>query len=74
MKKFIPYINSLNIDSTQKCIIYNNVLARKISINSIFKVLKNKLYERINNKSKKDYGIIEEANIKAEEFNEEQEK
>lgn len=74
MKKFIPYINLLNTEPTQKCLIYNNILTRKNNINSIFKVLKNKLYERINEKSKKDYGIGEETIIKENGFNEVQEK
>ena len=47
MKKIEPYINSLNIDSKQKCLIYSNILSRKRNINKIFDVLKIKLYEKV---------------------------
>lgn len=49
MKKMEPYINSLTIDSKQKCLIYSNILSRKRNINKIFDVLKIKLYEKVKN-------------------------
>lgn len=49
MKKFEPYINSLNIDSKKKSLIYNNILLRKKNINKIFEILKVKLYEKAKN-------------------------
>lgn len=45
MKKIEPYINSLNIDSKQKSLIYRNILLRKKNINNVFKELKIKLNE-----------------------------
>lgn len=50
MKKFESYINSLNIDSKQKCLIYSNILLRKRNINKIFEILKIKLYEKVKTK------------------------
>ena len=49
MKKIEPYINSLNIDSKQKDLIYRNILSRKRNINNVFEVLKIKLYEKMKN-------------------------
>lgn len=49
MKKIEPYINSLNINSKQKSLIYSNILARKKNINNVFKELKIKLYEKTKN-------------------------
>lgn len=49
MKKFESYINSLNIDSKQKSLIYSNILLRKKNINKIFEILKIKLYEKVKN-------------------------
>lgn len=47
IKKIEPYINSLKIDSKQKCLIYSNILSRKRNINKIFEVLKIKLYDKV---------------------------
>lgn len=47
IKKIEPYINSLNIDSKQKCLIYSNILSRKRNIYKIFEVLKIKLHEKV---------------------------
>ena len=47
MKKFELYINSLNIDSKQKHLIYSNILSRKRNINKIFEILKIKLYKKV---------------------------
>lgn len=49
MKKIEPYINSLNIDSKQKSLIYSNILSRKKNINNVFTELKIKLYEKTKN-------------------------
>lgn len=76
MKKFETYINSLNIDSKQRSLIYSNILSRKENINGVFRILKTKLHEKIKNKknSKIEYKIIDGINIKLEERNEEQER
>lgn len=47
MEKFESYINSLNVDSQQKHLIYNQILLRKRNINKIFEILKVKLYKQV---------------------------
>ena len=47
MEKFESYINSLNVDSQQRHLIYNQILLRKRNINKIFEILKVKLYKQV---------------------------
>ena len=54
MKQFEPYINSLNIDLKQRCLIYKNILLRKRNISKIFEILKMKLCEKAENDKKDD--------------------
>lgn len=57
MKKFEPYLNSLNIDSKQKKLIYSKILSRKKNINKVFNKLKIKLYEKIKDNSNNEFEL-----------------
>ncbi len=57
MKKFEPYLNSLNIDSKQKKLIYSKILSRKKNINKVFKKLKIKLYEKTKDNSNNEFEL-----------------
>ena len=57
MKKFEPYLNSLNIDSKQKKLIYSKILSRKKNINKVFNKLKIKLYENTKDNSNNEFEL-----------------